>query len=178
MYLEAETVEIFDRLKNFLAPMDEELIFDDGYAKAEDVAASASTATAQQSVSSQQVVGGSSVDSIDTNPFAQAAINRQNMKLVVNNKEREMHIQIYTPQNFDSVSEIADALKSKRSAIVNYERVELAEQRRICDFLNGVCYVQDGDVRRVTSTMVLYVPDCVEIDEIKSVAPDAAPIKF
>ena len=105
-------------------------------------------------------------------------MNRQNMKLVVNNKEQDMRIQIYTPQNFDSVSEIADALKSKRSAIVNYERVELAEQRRICDFLNGVCYVQDGDVHRITATMVLYVPDCVEINEVKSVAPDAAPVKF
>lgn len=163
-------MEILEKLKNFLAPVDEEVIFDDGYAKAEDAVASAG----------QQVVGGESinVNSVDTNPFAKAAMNRQNMKLVVNNKEQDMRIQIYTPQNFDSVSEIADALKSKRSAIVNYERVELAEQRRICDFLNGVCYVQDGDVRRITATMVLYVPDCVEINEVKSVAPDAASVKF
>ena len=162
-------MEILEKLKNFLAPVDEEVIFDDGYAKAEDAVASAGQQT--QSVSSQQVVGGESinVNGVDTNP---------NMKLVVNNKEQDMRIQIYTPQNFDSVSEIADALKSKRSAIVNYERVELAEQRRICDFLNGVCYVQDGDVRRITATMVLYVPDCVEINEVKSVAPDAAPVKF
>ena len=171
-------MEILEKLKNFLAPVDEEVIFDDGYAKAEDDVASAGQQT--QSVSSQQVVGGESinVNSVDTNPFAKAAMNRQNMKLVVNNKEQDMRIQIYTPQNFDSVSEIADALKSKRSAIVNYERVELVEQRRICDFLNGVCYVQNGDVRRITSTMVLYVPDCVEINEVKSVAPDAASVKF
>ena len=169
-------MEILEKLKNFLAPVDEEVIFDDGYAKAEDVVTSADQQA--QSVNSQQVVGGESVNSVDTNPFAKAAMNRQNMKLVVNNKEQDMRIQIYTPQNFDSVSEIADALKSKRSAIVNYERVELAEQRRICDFLNGVCYVQDGDVRRITATMVLYVPDCVEINEVKSVAPDAAPVKF
>ena len=171
-------MEILEKLKNFLAPVDEEVIFDDGYAKAEDDVASAGQQT--QSVSSQQVVGGESinVNSVDTNPFAKAAMNRQNMKLVVNNKEQDMLIQIYTPQNFDSVSEIADALKSKRSAIVNYERVELVEQRRICDFLNGVCYVQNGDVRRITSTMVLYVPDCVEINEVKSVAPDAASVKF
>ena len=89
-----------------------------------------------------------------------------------------MRIQIYTPQTFDSVSEIADALKSKRSAIVNYERIEMSEQRRICDFLNGVCYVQNGEVRRITATMVLYVPDGVEISEVKSVAPDAAPAQF
>lgn len=165
-------MELFEKLKNFLAPVDEEVIFDDGYAKAETEGVVLSTV--QQAVDSQKVVGGESVSSLDANPAAKAALNRQNMKLVVNNKEQDMRIQIYTPQNFDSVSEIADALKSKRSAIVNYERVEMAEQRRICDFLNGVCYVQNGDVRRITSTMVLYVPDCVEIKEVNSVASEAA----
>ena len=99
---------------------------------------------------------------------------KSDIRLVSNNKSLDMKIQIYTPQNFDSVSEIADALKAKRSAIVNYERVELPEQRRICDFLNGVCYVQNGEVRRITATMVLYVPDGVEISEVKSVAPAPA----
>ena len=168
-------MELLDKLKNFLAPVDEEVIFDDAYVKPSEAA---TAVAAQQAVDTQQVVGGESVSSIETNAAAAAAINRQKMKLVVNNKEQDMRIQIYTPQNFDSVSDIADALKSKRSAIVNYERVELSEQRRICDFLNGVCYVQNGDVRRVTSTMVLYVPDCVEISEVDSVAPDAAPAKF
>lgn len=165
-------MELFEKLKNFLAPVDEEVIFDDGYAKADTEGVVLSTV--QRAVDSQKVVGGESVSSLDANPAAKAALNRQNMKLVVNNKEQDMRIQIYTPQNFDSVSEIADALKSKRSAIVNYERVEMAEQRRICDFLNGVCYVQNGDVRRITSTMVLYVPDCVEIKEVNSVASEAA----
>ena len=176
-------MELLDKLKNFLAPVDEEVIIDDAeaYVKPSDVAAAAATSVAAQqaqAVDNQQVVGGDSVSSIEANAAATAAINRQKMKLVVNNKEQDMRIQIYTPQNFDSVSEIADALKSKRSAIVNYERVELSEQRRICDFLNGVCYVQNGDVRRITATMVLYVPDCVEITEVDSVAPNGAPVKF
>ena len=49
-------MEILEKLKNFLAPVDEEVIFDDGYAKAEDAVASAGQQT--QSVNSQQVVGG------------------------------------------------------------------------------------------------------------------------
>ena len=172
-------MELLDKLKNFLAPVDEEVIIDDAEAYVKPSEAAATAVAAQQAVDSQQqVVGGESVSSIEANAAAAAAINRQKMKLVVNNKEQDMRIQIYTPQNFDSVSEIADALKSKRSAIVNYERVELSEQRRICDFLNGVCYVQNGDVRRITATMVLYVPDCVEITEVDSVDPNASPVKF
>ena len=59
--LVALTLLIFVVLSiNFLAPVDEEVIFDDGYAKAEDAVASAGQQT--QSVNSQQVVGGESIN--------------------------------------------------------------------------------------------------------------------
>ena len=169
LLLEADNVEIINKLSRFFAPVEEEIILDDGVV--EESAAVARPEAVSAAVESQKVVGGESVAPVAPNPKFDAAVRRQSMKLV---SGKEMKIQIYTPQNFDSVSEIADALKSKRSAIVNYERVELSEQRRICDFLNGVCYVQDGEVRRITATMVLYVPDGVEISEVKSVAPAPA----
>lgn len=161
-------MEIINKLSRFFAPVEEEIILDDGLAE-EPVAA-----PAVESVEARKVVGGEPVNPVTSRPEFSAAARRQSMKLVSGSKSMDMKIQIYVPQNFDSVSEIADALKAKRSAIVNYERVELAEQRRICDFLNGVCYVQDGEVRRITATMVLYVPDGVEIDEAKSVASTPA----
>ena len=67
-------MEILEKLKNFLAPVDEEVIFDDGYAKAEDAVASADQQT--QSVNSQQVVGGESinVNSVDTNPLDRKSV--------------------------------------------------------------------------------------------------------
>ena len=106
---------------------------------------------------------------------APAPVKRPNLTLHTNNSHRaaEMKIKIFMPQRFDDVREVADALKAKNSAIVNYERVELPEQQRICDFLNGVCYVQDGFVHRISNTMVLYAPEGVEINEMKSVAPTA-----
>lgn len=45
--------------------------------------------------------------------------------------------------------------KSGKAAIVNYERVDSAEQRRIRDFVNGVCYVMNGEARRISELMVL-----------------------
>lgn len=163
-------MEIISKLSRFFAPVEDDIIFDEDIVEEE---AAAPVAAAQK-----KVVGGEPVGSISSNPAIDAAVRRQSIKLVAGSKVQDMSIQIYAPQNFDNVSEIADALKSKRSAIVNYERVELAEQRRICDFLNGVCYVQDGEVRRITATMVLYVPNGVEINEVKSVAPEPAPAQF
>ena len=77
----------------------------------------------------------------------------------------ELNIRIFVPINFDNVSKIADNLKEKRAAVVNYESVEKAEQRRICDFLNGVSYALEGEVKRISDTMVLYVPHGVNVSE-------------
>lgn len=161
-------MDLMGKISSFFAPMEEEIIFeDDGRIEATPEVSSFVAVEGQKAVGAEEVTMAAA-----PNPAAEAALRRQNMRLVSTNKSQEMRIQIYVPQNFDNVSEIADALKSKRSAIVNYERVDLPEQRRICDFLNGVCYVQDGEVRRITSTMVLYVPAGVEIDEARSVAPE------
>ncbi len=83
-------------------------------------------------------------------------------------KVRELTIQIHTPHHFDDAAKIADVLMSQQAALVNYEKVEPFEQRRICDFLNGVCYIMDGEPRRISDLMVVYVPSGVEVTKAGS----------
>ena len=85
-------------------------------------------------------------------------------------KPQEMRVQVYVPSAFDQVAVMADDLKDKKAVIVNYEKVDLAEQRRICDFLNGVCYVLDGDARRISQNIVLYVPEGIDVSDAMSAA--------
>ena len=85
-------------------------------------------------------------------------------------KKMALKVQIYAPSNFDQVTAIADDLKEGKACVVNYEKIEAAEQRRICDFVNGVCYVLDGCAKRVTGQIVLYVPAGVDVAEAMTVA--------
>ena len=80
-------------------------------------------------------------------------------------KQLKLNIGVYAPRDFDQVSQIARDIRSGKAAIVNYEQLEAEEQRRICDFLNGTCYVLDGCPRRVSQSMVLYVPDGVDVED-------------
>lgn len=80
-------------------------------------------------------------------------------------KPQELMIKLYVPTDFEQVTAVADDIKSKRAVVINYEKVDLAEQRRICDFVNGVCYVTNGDAKRISSNIVLYVPDGVDAEE-------------
>jgi len=158
-------VSILKKLEDFLAPVEVE---DELYADKEEVV---------EEEIERKVVGGSTLEAVKPAPAvvasssAAAPKQRPNLTLHTDNtRVAEMKIRIFMPQRFDDVREIADALKTKNSAIVNYERVELPEQQRICDFLNGVCYIKDGFVHRISNTMVLYAPNGVEVNEMKSVA--------
>ena len=72
-------------------------------------------------------------------------------------KPQELMIKLYVPTDFEQVTAVADDIKSKRAVVINYEKVDLAEQRRICDFVNGgifcgiigflaVAFFNDGSV--------------------------------
>jgi len=85
-------------------------------------------------------------------------------------KSHDLTMKIYAPDNFDQVVGIADDILEKRAAVVNYERVNNEDQRRISDFVNGVCYVTDGTVSMVSEKIFLYMPAGIEAGEIARVA--------
>ncbi len=145
-----------EKLKDILMPMED--VLEEEYVEEE-----APEVREEAVVRERQVVNGSSV-SYTAAPAAPAMPARPQLT-VHTTKVPELKIQIYVPQNFDQVTAVADDLKAKKAAVVNYERVEPSDQRRICDFLNGVCYVTDGEVKRISETMVLYVPAGVSITE-------------
>lgn len=85
-------------------------------------------------------------------------------------KPHELTVKIYSPENFDQVVGIADDILGKKAAVVNYERVAEGEQRKICDFVNGVCYATDGAVSMISDRIFLYMPPGIEAGEIARVA--------
>ena len=103
-------------------------------------------------------------------PRMRVTAQQERPKLTVHTTQiPSLNVKIYVPRSFDQVQEIADDLKAGRAVLVNYERVELEEQRRLCDFINGVCYIMNGEVKRVSTAMVLYAPDGVNVYEAEPI---------
>mgnify|MGYP002624789991 CR=1 FL=1 len=100
-----------------------------------------------------------------TTAAAQAAAVRPPLT-VIDSKSKELNVKIYAPTSFDQASEIAAEILSKNAAVVNYEYVDAPVQLRLCDFLNGVCYVTDGYTDKISEKIFLYVPDGVETVDI------------
>lgn len=94
-----------------------------------------------------------------------AHISERPVLKVHTNHVPELKVKIYVPEAYEQVNVIADALRAKEAAIVNYEKIDYDQQKRLCDFLNGVTYVLDGSVQRISETMVLYVAVNIEISK-------------
>ncbi|QDR81051.1 cell division protein SepF [Sporomusa termitida] len=76
-----------------------------------------------------------------------------------------LKIIIDLPTGFDDVQAYADHLRNSIAIIVNYQQVDLATQQRMSDFLNGVCYILDGCVQRISEQVVLYTYANIDIDK-------------
>lgn len=79
---------------------------------------------------------------------------------VVNiNSRASAQVRAFQPISFSSeTSTIADELNSKNIVILNLEKTEKSEARRILDFLSGVAYANDGKIKRVSTSTYIITP--------------------
>ena len=94
---------------------------------------------------------------------------------VVNiNARASAQVRAFQPVSFGSeTSAIADELNSKNIVILNLEKTDKTESRRILDFLSGVAYANDGKIKRVSTSTYIITPYNVDysgsevIDELE-----------
>ncbi len=65
---------------------------------------------------------------------------------------------IYKPLTFSEVELLANELLNHQTIIVSLLDIEKSEARRICDFLNGVCFALNGEVKKIEKRVYLFSP--------------------
>ena len=73
-------------------------------------------------------------------------------------------VAVFVPRAFSDVTEIADALRSRRVVIVNMQGLERALLQRIVDFTSGVAYTLEGKIQKLADAMYLVVPPGVNVN--------------
>jgi len=88
---------------------------------------------------------------------------------VVNiNSRTGAQVRAFQPISFGSeISAIADELNSKNIVILNLEKTDKAEARRILDFLSGVAYANDGKIKRVSTSTYIITPYNVDYSGVE-----------
>ena len=82
-----------------------------------------------------------------------------------------LEMKVVKPQQFDSVSQIADHLLNKRTVVLNLENTSKETARRLIDFLSGVAYSIDGSIKKIATNAYVITPNNVDVGDAALRAP-------
>lgn len=99
--------------------------------------------------------------------------NVRNNKVVNINATTQLKVVLVKPERFEDASTVADHLNSKRTVVLNLESTNKEVSRRLVDFLSGVAYANNGQIKRVANSTFIITPYNVDImgdllDELES----------
>ena len=70
----------------------------------------------------------------------------------------QLKVVVLQPTSYNDSQDIADHLKSKKPVVVNLERLEKEDARKMVDFLSGAVYALDGSMQKVANGILLLAP--------------------
>ncbi len=88
--------------------------------------------------------------------------NRNNNVLNIH-ATTQLQVVLVKPENFEDARTVANHLNSKRTVVVNLEKSNKDVSRRIMDFLSGVSYANDGQIKRIANNTFIITPLNVDI---------------
>lgn len=125
----------FEKLKNFIAPVDED---DDEYEDEEELEYTQS----------------------ETKPVSSYESKQTKVQRIPSNAQ----MVLFEPRSFEEAEEIAKHLKNKRACVVNLHRLQRDYAQRTIDFLTGVVFALDGTIQKIGHNVILCAPRNVGVD--------------
>ena len=75
----------------------------------------------------------------------------------------QLQVVLVKPEKFDEAAAIADNLNEKRTVVLNLESTNRDVARRLLDFLSGVAYASNGQIKRVANSTYIITPYNVDV---------------
>lgn len=91
------------------------------------------------------------------------ASGERRSKVVNLNSGTQLQMVLVKPERFEDGISIADHLNAKRTVVLNLESASREVTRRLVDFLSGVAYANDGQLKRVANSTFVITPNNVDV---------------
>lgn len=95
--------------------------------------------------------------------YTQQEVKQHSNKVVNINATTQLQVVLVKPERFEDASTIADQLNDKRTVVLNLESTGKEVSRRLIDFLSGVAYANNGQIKRVATSTFIITPYNVDI---------------
>ncbi len=99
--------------------------------------------------------------------------DKDDNKVVNIHTTAQLQVVICNPERFDEAASIADNLNDRKTVLLNLEKTNRDIARRLLDFLSGVAYANNGQIKRVANSTYIITPYNVDVmgdllDELES----------
>lgn len=95
-------------------------------------------------------------------PVSSSSSSKQN-KVVNIHTTTQLQVVLVKPERFEEARAIADHLNSKHTVVINLESTNKELSRRLVDFLSGVAYANNGQIKKVANSTYIITPYNVNI---------------
>ena len=75
----------------------------------------------------------------------------------------QLKVVLVKPERFEEAASIGDNLNAKRTVVLNLESTNRDIARRLLDFLSGVAYANNGQIKRVANSTYIITPYNVDV---------------
>ncbi len=75
----------------------------------------------------------------------------------------KLQVVLTKPEKFSDAREIADNLNEKRTIVRNLESTNKDEALSLLDFLSGVAYANDGEIKKIAKSTFIITPYNVDV---------------
>jgi cell division inhibitor SepF len=117
------------------------------------------------------------VESNSTNPPIEESRNRQRPVSGDNFRQSKLNnvvgmpglnhgvseMVLIEPRSFEEMPQVIDALRQRKSVILNMTLIRQEEAQRSVDFVAGGTYAIDGHYERIGDNIFLFTPNCVQV---------------
>jgi len=106
------------------------------------------------------------IEEDDTYEQTEQVSSEQDKKNVVNltsMKQATAKVVLAEPRSYSEAQEIADNIVNRRAVVINLQRVDHQQAKRIVDFLSGTVYAVDGNIQKLGAETFLCAPDNVDV---------------
>lgn len=95
---------------------------------------------------------------------AERPVRRQKSDKVVNiHTTAQLQVVLVKPERYEEAAAIADHLNERRTVVLNLESTNRDVARRLLDFLSGVAYANNGQIKRVANSTYIITPYNVDV---------------
>lgn len=89
--------------------------------------------------------------------------SKQNVVNLKSMQQASSKVVLSEPRTYSEAQEIADNIVNRRAVVINLQRVDRAQAKRIVDFLSGTVYAINGDIQKLGTDTFLCTPDNVNV---------------